>query len=47
MATPTFYKKVINFAKKEGIALIVDETQTGIGGTGKAWAHEYWYLNEG
>ena len=47
MATPTFYKKVINFAKSEGIALIVDEAKTGMGSSGKNWAHEYWYLHEG
>ena len=47
MATPTFYKKVIKYAKSEGIALIVDETKTGLGSSGKNWAHEYWYLHEG
>ena len=46
MATPTFYKKVIDFAKSQGIAVVVDETQTGIGSTGKAWGHEQWYLHE-
>ena len=46
MATHTFYKKVIDFAKSQGIAVIVDETKTGVGSTGKAWGHEYWYLNE-
>lgn len=40
MATPTFYKKVIDFAKSQGIAIVVDETQTGIGSTGKSWGHE-------
>lgn len=47
MATPTFYKKVIAFAKSEGIALVVDETKTGMGSSGKNWAHEHWYLFEG
>lgn len=47
MATPTFYKKVRAFCNKEGISFIVDETKTGMGASGKNWAHEYWYLNEG
>ena len=47
MATPTFYKKVRAFCKKEGISFIVDETKTGMGASGKNWAYEYWYLNEG
>jgi 4-aminobutyrate aminotransferase / (S)-3-amino-2-methylpropionate transaminase len=24
----------------------VDETRTGVGSTGKMWAHEYWYLKQ-
>jgi len=28
----------------EGIPFIVDETKTGMGASGKNWAHEYWYL---
>ena len=47
MATPTFYKKIMAFAKSEGIPFIVDETKTGMGASGKNWAHEYWYLHEG
>lgn len=47
MATPTFYKKVRAFAKSEGIPFIVDETKTGMGSSGKNWAHEYWYLQQG
>ena len=30
-------------AKEEGIVVIVDETKTGMGASGKNWAHEYWY----
>lgn len=47
MATPTFYKKLIDFAKAEGIPFIVDETKTSMGASGKMWAHEYWYLHQG
>ena len=47
MATPNFYRKVLALAKSEGIPTIVDETKTGMGASGKNWAHEYWYLSEG
>lgn len=30
--------------KKHGAALIADEVQTGMGVTGKFWAHEHWNL---
>ncbi|MFM7852355.1 MAG: aminotransferase class III-fold pyridoxal phosphate-dependent enzyme [Flammeovirgaceae bacterium] len=32
--------------KDKGIPFIVDETKTGMGSSGKNWAHEYWYLKE-
>jgi 4-aminobutyrate aminotransferase/(S)-3-amino-2-methylpropionate transaminase len=47
MATPYFYKTLRNLAKDEGIPFIVDETKTGMGASGKNWAHEYWYLQDG
>jgi 4-aminobutyrate aminotransferase-like enzyme len=43
-ATPTFYQKVREFAAKEDIPFIVDETRSGVGITGKYWGHEHWYL---
>jgi 4-aminobutyrate aminotransferase/(S)-3-amino-2-methylpropionate transaminase len=46
MATPYFYRQLRKIAKAEGIPFIVDETKTGMGSSGKNWAHEYWYLNE-
>ena len=46
MATPYFYRAVRRIAKAEGIPFIVDETRTGIGASGKAWGHEYWYLHD-
>ena len=46
MATPYFYKQLRRITAKEGISLIVDETKTGVGASGKNWAHEYWYLHD-
>lgn len=46
MATPNFYKKLRKLAKAEGICFIVDETKTGMGASGKNWAHDYWYLHD-
>ena len=47
MATPTFYKRLNALARDEGIPFIVDETMTGMGASGKNWAHEYWYQMDG
>jgi 4-aminobutyrate aminotransferase-like enzyme len=47
MATPYFYKTLRNLAKDEGIPFVVDETKTGMGASGKNWAFEYWYLQDG
>jgi 4-aminobutyrate aminotransferase-like enzyme len=33
-------------SKEKGIPFIVDETKTGLGASGKNWAHEYWYLSD-
>lgn len=45
-ALPTFYKHLRRICKDEGIPFIVDETETGVGATGKAWGHEHWYLED-
>ena len=45
-AAPSFYKGLRAIAKQEGIPMIVDETKTGVGQTGKMWGHEHWYLSE-
>lgn len=45
-ATPYFYKQLRYITKDEGVTMIVDETKTGMGTSGKMWAHEYWYLHE-
>jgi len=32
-------------AAEEQIPFIVDETRTGLGSSGKIWAHEHWNLS--
>ncbi|KAF7698454.1 hypothetical protein HF521_004964 [Silurus meridionalis] len=41
-ASPDFFVKLRNIARKHGCAFHVDEVQTGGGATGKFWAHEHW-----
>lgn len=43
-ASPYFFNELRNLAKENGVAFIVDEVQTGVGATGKFWAHEHWNL---
>jgi 4-aminobutyrate aminotransferase/(S)-3-amino-2-methylpropionate transaminase len=44
-ASPTFFQGLRDITKKLNVLLIVDEVQTGIGATGKFWAHEHWGLS--
>ena len=46
IATPYFYKKLREITREHGITFIVDETKTGVGITGKMWAHEHWFLQD-
>jgi 4-aminobutyrate aminotransferase/(S)-3-amino-2-methylpropionate transaminase len=46
MGTPYFYKNLQKLAGERGIPFVVDETRTGVGKTGKMWAHEHWYLDQ-
>lgn len=46
MASPAYYTKLRKIAKERSIPFIVDETRTGVGKTGKMWAHEHWYLDD-
>jgi 4-aminobutyrate aminotransferase/(S)-3-amino-2-methylpropionate transaminase len=39
---PEYFKKLHEICKKHGIALIIDEVQTGMGRTGKLFAIEHW-----
>ncbi|KAI1173767.1 aminotransferase class-III-domain-containing protein [Nemania sp. FL0916] len=43
-ASPAFFRGLRELTKKHGVLLIVDEVQTGVGATGKFWAHEHWNL---
>lgn len=42
--SPAFFQGLRDITKKHGVVFIVDEVQTGGGGTGCLWAHEYWNL---
>jgi len=43
-ASPAFFRGLREVTRKHNILLIVDEVQTGVGATGKFWAHEHWDL---
>ncbi|KAI9850477.1 MAG: 4-aminobutyrate transaminase [Thelocarpon superellum] len=43
-ASPAFFRGLRALTKKHDVLLIVDEVQTGVGATGKFWAHEHWDL---
>ncbi|KAL6737077.1 hypothetical protein Aduo_010751 [Ancylostoma duodenale] len=42
--SPEFFKGLQKITKENGICFIVDEVQTGGGGTGDIWAHAHWNL---
>ncbi|XP_046425217.1 4-aminobutyrate aminotransferase, mitochondrial [Neodiprion fabricii] len=44
-ASPEFFQQLQRIAKKHGIALLIDEVQTGGGPTGKMWCHEHFNLD--
>ncbi|KAJ8609421.1 hypothetical protein MRB53_039092 [Persea americana] len=43
-ASPAFFQGLRDLTKKHNVLMIVDEVQTGVGATGKFWAHEHWNL---
>lgn len=43
-ASPAFFRSLREITARNNVLFIVDEVQTGIGATGKFWAHEYWDL---
>lgn len=44
-ASPNFFQGLRTLTKKHNVLLIVDEVQTGVGATGKFWAHDHWNLD--
>ena len=44
-ASPAFFRGLREITKKHNILFIVDEVQTGVGATGKFWAHDHWNLS--
>lgn len=44
-ASPAFFRGLRELTKKLNVLFIVDEVQTGVGATGKFWAHEHWGLS--
>ncbi|GAB7365426.1 hypothetical protein MBLNU230_g6503t1 [Neophaeotheca triangularis] len=45
-ASPAFFRGLREITRKHNILMIVDEVQTGVGATGKFWAHEHWNLDD-
>lgn len=43
-ASPSFFRGLRELTQKHDVLLIVDEVQTGVGATGKFWAHDHWDL---
>ena len=43
-ASPYFFQGIRDITQRLGVLMIVDEVQTGVGATGKFWAHEHWNL---
>ncbi|XP_022910109.1 4-aminobutyrate aminotransferase, mitochondrial [Onthophagus taurus] len=43
-ASPEFFKELQKICKKNKIAFLIDEVQTGCGATGKMWCHEWFDL---
>jgi 4-aminobutyrate aminotransferase/(S)-3-amino-2-methylpropionate transaminase len=44
-ASPSFFRGLRALTQKHKVLFIVDEVQTGVGATGKFWAHEHWNLD--
>ena len=44
-ASPAFFRSLREITARNKVLFIVDEVQTGIGATGKFWAHDHWNLS--
>lgn len=45
-ASPAFFNGLREITKRNNVLMIVDEVQTGVGATGKFWAHEHWNMQD-
>ena len=45
-ASPAFFRGLREITKRNNVLMIVDEVQTGVGATGKFWAHDHWDMPE-
>ena len=45
-ASPTFFNGLREITRRHNVMLIVDEVQTGVGATGKFWAHDHWNMTD-
>lgn len=45
-ASPSFFRRLRALARKHNVLFMVDEVQTGVGATGRFWAHEHWGLDD-
>lgn len=45
-ASPAFFRGLREITKRHNVLMIVDEVQTGVGATGKFWAHDHWELQD-
>ncbi|RDA83718.1 hypothetical protein CP532_0226 [Ophiocordyceps camponoti-leonardi (nom. inval.)] len=45
-ASADFFRKLRALTRKRNVLLIVDEVQTGVGATGRFWAHDHWELDD-
>lgn len=45
-ASPAFFRGLREITRRHNVLLIVDEVQTGVGATGKFWAHEHWNMDD-
>jgi 4-aminobutyrate aminotransferase/(S)-3-amino-2-methylpropionate transaminase len=43
-ASPAFFQGLRDITQRNNVLFIVDEVQTGVGATGKFWAHDHWNL---
>ncbi|KAK3768085.1 hypothetical protein RRG08_024515 [Elysia crispata] len=44
--SPNFFQGLQDICQENGIALLLDEVQTGAGASGKFWLHEHFYLRD-